>query len=224
MLGTFAGDAGTWFGGTDPSEARAVERPVAALRVILATTGLFAITLDPTQPTIYAAAAYAMLAGYVGVSVAILVAVRARQTGRAFAIATHILDVLVAAALMLFTQGPDSPFFVFLSFPLLVAGYRWGMRETLATAGAAILFLGVQAMLIGSPSGGAPPLVLGDINLNRLIMRGVYLVIAGLLVGYLAENEKQRRRERCWERSAGCSDRRARFWSPRIARVAGSTF
>jgi signal transduction histidine kinase len=195
MFGDFSGGE-PWFRGGDTDEVRAVERPVAVLRVILATTGLIAITVDPTQPAVYAAAAYTVLAAYLGVSLLFLgLARRLTKAESEFGVVSHAVDVCVAAALMLFTLGPDSPFFVFLSFPLLAAAYRWGMKETLLTSATAIVLLAVQTILIGPLPANTPPLVEGSLSLNRLIMRGVYLVIAGVLVGYLAEKEKQRRRE-----------------------------
>lgn len=188
-----------WFRVGDSDDARAVERSVGALRVFLASAGLLAVWIDPTQPAAYGRVAYAMLAGYVGLAILFLMIGRsgiASRAPRAFGITTHILDIVVAATVMLSTEGPDSPYFVFLSFPMLVAAYRWGLRETLATAITAVALLGFEWFLLDA--GIAQSIregARGSFDANRVIMRAAYLVIAGFLIGYLGEQEKQRRRE-----------------------------
>ncbi len=186
-----------WFRVGEADEIRTTERSVGSLRLYLAAAGLIAITIDPAQPALYAGVTYTILALYVMLAVAFFLSGQffCRVAPRLFAIATHAIDVMVAAAVMLCTEGPNSPFFVFLTFPLLVAAYRWGLRETLVTAANALALLGVSSMLIGSTLTVSSGLLAGTFSVNRLIMRGTYVVIASLVVGYLAEKEKQRRRE-----------------------------
>ena len=192
--GSFA-TAEPWFRVGDPDEIGATERSVGSLRVFLAVAGLIAITVDSTQPALYTDVAYTILVSYVAMAAAFLVSGRFVVAPRPFAIATHAVDVGVAAAVMLCTEGPESPFFVFLTFPLLVAAYRWGLRETLVTAGTALLFLAASSMLIDSNLPLSSAVLAGTFSVNRLIMRSTYVVIASVLVGYLAEKEKQRRHE-----------------------------
>jgi signal transduction histidine kinase len=186
-----------WFRIGDSDEIGATERSVGVLRVFLAVAGLIAISVDSTQPALYTGIAYTTLALYVVLAAVILVTSSffIRKAPRTFAVAAHTMDVSVAAAVMLCTEGPDSPFFVFLTFPLLVAAYRWGLRETLVTAAAALMLLPVSSLLIGSTLPVASSVLAGSFSVNRLIMRSTYVVIASVLVGYLAEKEKQRRRE-----------------------------
>jgi len=82
-----------------------------------------------------------------------------------------------------------------LTFPLLAAAYRWGLRETLTTAAAALALLAISSLLIDSQLPVSSGILAGSFSVNRLIMRSTYVVIASILVGYLAEKEKQRRRE-----------------------------
>ena len=186
-----------WFRIGEADEIRSNERSVGSLRIFLAAAGLIAITIDPAQPALYAALTHSILALYVLLAAAFLLSGRffCRVAPRSFAIATHAIDVMVAAAVMLCTEGPNSPFFVFLTFPLLVAAYRWGLRETLVTAANALALLAVSSMLIDSTLPLSSGVLAGTFSVNRLIMRGAYVVIASLAVGYLAEKEKQRRRE-----------------------------
>jgi signal transduction histidine kinase len=93
----------------------------------------------------------------------------------------HGVDVIAAAALTIVTGNlPSSPFFLFFLFALLGAAYRFGLRETLTTAVIAVLVLSAQTAL-------------GELELHDLVMRSVYLIIAGFLLGWLADTEQRRR-------------------------------
>ncbi|HLK32838.1 MAG TPA: sensor histidine kinase, partial [Terriglobales bacterium] len=82
----------------------------------------------------------------------------------------------------------------FFLFVLLEAAYRWGLWETLATSAASIALLSaenVAAHWIPFPAG-----LQIHPQLNRLLLSAAYLLSMGLLIGYLAENEKQLRAEK----------------------------
>ncbi|MCI0403153.1 MAG: histidine kinase, partial [Acidobacteria bacterium] len=70
-----------------------------------------------------------------------------------------------------------------------------GQRETRATAGAAIAVLALETVLVVAGGGTPAGFEAGAIELNRLITRAAYLFITGILLGYLAEEDKQRRAE-----------------------------
>ena len=65
------------------------------------------------------------------------------------------MDIVVAAAVALTTEGPEGPFFVFLMFPLLAAAFRWGLAETVTTAIVAVLVITGETGVLGSASPGA---------------------------------------------------------------------
>jgi len=177
-----------------PGEVQRVERVLAGGRVFLATSALLAIYLDPTEPTRYAALAYGLLVAYVVYSIAILVLVRLHQDPDAkFRLTVHAADIAWPTVLTFFTEGPNSPFFLFFVFVLLAAAYRWGFRETVLTAGASIALLLAEA--IAFTFGPLNEFLVGGVVLNRLIMRAAYLLILGFLLGYLAETEKRLRVE-----------------------------
>ena len=174
--------------GTGPgsgAEAHRAENVLATGRAFLATTALLAIYLHPTEPTRYHTIAYALLTAYALQSLGVMLALRWGQSTPALRLATHSIDILFAAVITLFTEGANSPLFVFFFFVLLAAAYRWGQRETLATAAAAIAVLVLEALFIVSV----------PIEFNRLITRAAYLFITGILLGYLAQDDKQRRAE-----------------------------
>jgi signal transduction histidine kinase len=177
-------------------ETQRIERMLATARAFLAVSSLVAIWIDPTEPARYAAFTYGLLVIYVVHSLLILILVEIRQESSAgFRLGVHAVDVMWPALLSYFSTGPNSPFFSFNIFGLLAAAYRWGFMETMATAGAAVLLFFLQAALLESGHAPVEALLGGPFEANRSIMRGLYLLIAGYLLGYLGEEEKRLRRE-----------------------------
>ncbi len=178
------------------SEAQRVERMLAGARTFLAIASFVAIYLDPTEPSRYASLAYGLLAAYVVHSslIWILLQIR-RESTFGFRLIVHAIDVLWPALISFFTTGPNSPFFLFNVFVLLAAAYRWGFIETLGTAGAAVVLFYSQAVLMTSGPGVLRGMIGGEIELNRFVMRSLYLMIMGYLLGYLGGEEKLLRAE-----------------------------
>jgi len=174
-----------------------VERVISFARVLVSAIALLAIWLDPPRPSRYAAITYALAGTYALASILTLLWLRRRTSlARGEALLSHAVDVAVAAALTLFTDGPNSPFFTFFVYSLLAAAYRWGLYETLLTTTAAAVLILVEALLVDGYLGGLElRRVEGAFDINHLIMRMVYLWIIGMCVGYLGETAHQRRRE-----------------------------
>ncbi len=177
-------------------EGQRVERTLATARVFLAAASLTAIGLDPARPDRFAAVIYGLLVGYVIHSILILVLVRIRSESSAgFRFSIHAVDVVWPALLAIFTGGLNSPFFIFNFFSLLAAAYRWGFFETLGTAAATIVFLFSQVVLLESGLDTIQELLLAEFQFNQFVARGLYLLIAGYLLGDLGEEEKRLRSE-----------------------------
>ena len=177
-------------------EKQRIERTLATARVFLAVSSLAAIWIDPTQPSGYAALSYGLLVIYVVHSGLILVLVEVRQESSAgFRLGVHAVDVIWPALMSYFSSGPNSPFFTFTIFGLLAAAYRWGFLETMATAGASIVLFFSQLFLFEYGHAPVELLLGGRFEANRFIVRGLYLLIAGYLLGYLGEEEKRLRAE-----------------------------
>jgi signal transduction histidine kinase len=178
------------------AEAHRAESTLATARAFLATGSLLAIYLDPTEPTRYSTIAYALLTAYALHSLVLMLWLRWRVSGPALRLAAHSIDVLFAAVVTIFTAGANSPLFVFFLFVLLAAAYRWGWRETLATAVAAVAVLLAEAgVMMASDSPALAAIFTQPVEQNRLITRCAYLLIMGVLLGYLAEEDKHRRAE-----------------------------
>ncbi len=191
----------------DPGETRRIERWLATARVFLAAAALAAIRMDPTELG-HSWAAYGLFVFYLANGILIMMLLRRRQQSTAaFRVLVHAGDIVWPALISIFAEGPRSPFFLFFFFVLAAAAYRWGLWETLGTAAAevALLWMGGFVLLHGwLGPGGSPALrqFLGlRVNLpefepERLFMLSVYLIVMGLLLGYLAEQQKSLRAEK----------------------------
>ena len=179
----------------DAAERLRVERVLASARVFLTTAAVVAIYVDATEPTRYEELAYVLLLGYAAYSLAIWLLLQLREDFVRQVFWIHVMDVIFPAVFTLFTQGPSSPFFLFFTFTVTSAAFRWGLPETFATSfGIALLMTGEAALF----SFGGPrwhTLVQGEFELNRFIIRSSYLILIGTLLGFLSEEEKQVRAE-----------------------------
>jgi signal transduction histidine kinase len=169
---------------------------LAVGRAFLTVTGLIAIYLDPTEPTRLQAVTYAVLAAYALYSVAVLAyvhrSVRLTQThGRVL----HGLDILWTSALTFVSAGPVSPFFLFFLFVVLAAAYRGGFRETVGTAAIIVAVFFVETAIAAAGPWNSTWFASIGFDLNGTILRVAYLMLTGVLLGYLAEQEKQSRAE-----------------------------
>jgi signal transduction histidine kinase len=191
----------------DPSETRRIERWLATARLFLAISALAAIYMDPTQLG-HAPIAYGLLGFYLVHGVLVITLLRRRkQSTPAFRLLVHTADIVWPAFISIFAEGPRSPFFLFFFFVLAAAAYRWGVWETLGTAAAEVVLLWVESVFVRyvglAPGGALPWHILAGLRVNvaefepkRLFMLSVYLLVMGLLLGYLAEQQKQLRTEK----------------------------
>jgi signal transduction histidine kinase len=178
----------------DGSPAARLERVLAIGRAFLTVSGLVAIYVDPTEPARLAELTYAVLFGYVLYSIIVLAFVhRATRLGSRDGQVLHGIDILWTAVLTFISSGPGSPFFLFFLFVQLAAAYRWGFRETLLTTTMTVGIFLVETGIAGAWNPALFPW--RDLETNRTILRVVYFVLTGCLIGYLAEREKDLRAE-----------------------------
>lgn len=176
------------------SDARRVEKTLAAARLLLAVCSVVAVGLDSLEPARYAGLAAGLLNLYALYSLAVFVSLRlqARHPG-GFRGTVHALDFLWPALLTTFSSGPNSPLFQLFLFGLMAAAYRWGFWATMISGAAASAILMAEAAVIRMAPGWQ--LIEGEFELNRFIIRSTYLLVIGFLLGYLAEGEKRGRAE-----------------------------
>ena len=191
----------------DPGETRRIERWLATARVFLAVSTLVAIRMDPTELG-HSWAAYGLFIFYMANGILILMLLRRRkQSTAAFRLLVHTGDIIWPAVISIFAEGPRTPFFLFFFFVLAAAAYRWGLWETLGTAAAEVALLWMESLFVlhmfNGPEGSHRLQALTGLSVNhrefvpeRLFMLSVYLIVMGLLLGYLAEQQKHLRAEK----------------------------
>jgi len=191
----------------DAGETRRIERWLATARVILAISALVAVRMDPTELW-HSWAAYGLFAFYLANSVLIWMLLRRRQQSTAaFRLMVHAGDLVWPAVISIFSEGPRTPFFLFFVFVLAAAAYRWGLWETVGTAVGEVVLLWVESFMLLhislGPGGTLPWSEFTGLRVNvsefepkRLFMLSVYLIVMGLLLGYLAEQQKHLRAEK----------------------------
>ena len=168
---------------------------MATARVIVALTSLVAVHVDPTDPAKYRHDAYLVLVGYAAWSAIVSAGLRWKPANVLFVRVIHVGDVIWPSLLCLYTDGADSPFFTLYLFALLAAAFRWGFWETAATSLASVGALGFESFMLVQGPAAWRDLEAGDLEVNKFIIRCVYLLLAGLMIGYLAESEKELRAE-----------------------------
>lgn len=166
------------------------ERLIAVGRVVLAVSSLGAVWADPSEPAKFAPTAYALLVAYVVYALVLALAIwRSTSARPLLGLVTHVFDLAFFSAFIYFTAGPASPFIAYFVFSLVCATLRWQWRGTLWTAAVALaVFFGLVyyfAEVLDDPA----------FELNRSIIRGVYMAVMALLLGYLGWHEERSRDE-----------------------------
>lgn len=172
------------------------ERVLAVGRAFLTVTALVAIYLDPNEPTRLQSTTYGVLLSYATYSLIVLALVNAATRMNEWqALTLHGLDMLWTSVLTVVSEGPVSPFFLFFLFVVLAAAYRWQFRETLGTAVITVTVYLLETALAAAGPWHATWLQAIAFDLNSTILRVAYLLLTGALLGYIAQQEKESRRE-----------------------------
>lgn len=155
-----------------PSTATTEERAVAALRLLLVTSAMIVVSIDPTQPERNASTAYAVLSAYTGTSLLLyLGTLRMRVASAFWRRWEHWSDIAWLLVLLALTGGASSLFFALFFFPILVASFRSGFAAGMAATCASALACTAIGLF---EARGGPAL-----ELNRLLLRAVALLVIG---------------------------------------------
>jgi signal transduction histidine kinase len=174
-----------------PAEWRRAEATIAHARLFCAAATLLVAGLDPPRGLTSDRLVGIVMAVYLGVAAALWLGLRTSSLpSREMRLVVHGIDLLWASALTGLMRGPSNPFFLCFLFPLLTGAYRWSLTGALGTAACAIVLLSIQ-MVIPIPG----TTYVGPGEVRQLMMRSVYLLIFGGLLGYLAREESMRRTE-----------------------------
>ena len=190
-------------------EIRRTERWLATARVALTIAALVTLWMEPVRGVAYSGWLYWLLTVYLVHAVVVMLLVRFRHNStRAFRLVVHSADIVWPVLMSMFTTAEQGPFFLFFVFVMAAAAYRWGLWETLGTSAVAVSLLWAQALVLNAGLGQLtdhwlqswhlPRLApsLREPDAQQLFMSSVYLMVLGLLLGYMSENEKKLRAER----------------------------
>lgn len=171
-----------------PSSRVESERTIALARVALAATASLALWLDPSDTVGRADVVYWTYVAYAaGLAVWTLTW---WEGGDWFPLLTHGIDIVVFSALQYLTLGPSSPFYVYFVFSMFCAAIRWGWRGTLITGSTVLLFYVALALPMAFSVTAPFPF-----QLNRFIIRVVYLLVSITMLVYLGRYEARLRLE-----------------------------
>ncbi len=190
-------------------EIRRTERWLATARVALTIAALVTLWMEPARGVVYSFWLYWLLIVYLVHAVVVMLLVRFRhRSTRAFRLVVHGADISWPVLISLFTTSERGPFFLFFVFVMAAAAYRWGLWETVGTAVTAVVLLWGEGLVVNAGLEQAVDAWLSAMRLPRLgmtvhhidpqqlFMSSVYLMVLGLLLGYMSENEKKLRAER----------------------------
>jgi signal transduction histidine kinase len=158
---------------------------IGLMRLLLASSALLIIYLDPAEPDHLVQATYAALFLYVLYSLILYIDALSRNaesgSPRSWA---HWADVGWYTVLISLSSGTNSIFFFFYLFSILVASFTWGFRSGAAVSIVSTLLFGIVGYLT------AP----ADFDLNRFLLRPIYLLVLGYMIAYWGGFEVELRR------------------------------
>ena len=191
-----------------PGEVRRIERYLASARVFLAISALVAMWMDPSELG-YSRWGFGILGLYIVHGIVVMLLLRFRKESTAsFRLLVHASDIIWPVLVILFATGQGGPFLLFFVFVLGASAYRWGLWETFGTSVATVSLLWVESFAIKHGVAarideiltrhGSYPLSVrtAQFEPKHLFMLSAYLLVMGLLLGYLAEQQKRLRAER----------------------------
>jgi signal transduction histidine kinase len=154
--------------------------------MIIAFAGILSLKLYPPQQLEHAFVIVWIATVYFAYSAAVLALVLfIRTTLLPFGLATHLVDVLASAALMNLGEVADSPFFAFLTCPLLSASFRWGWRGILWTT------MGVVALYAMSSVAFWPALQGTEFEPTRFAVHSAHVLAVGAMLALFSLQQRR---------------------------------
>lgn len=172
-----------------------VERILAFSRLFLSLTCLAAWLIHSSTGAHHHPIGIVLLFSYVGCSFLLVIWLESVPLSRTFTLCAQLNDLAWPALLCLLANGPDRPFFVLFLFAVIAAAFRWGFLETIATTLISMAVLVLEYFRVGAIAPQAQDMATGEYDPVRLVMRCIFLLTVGALLGMLAETEKELRAE-----------------------------
>ena len=156
------------------------DRIVCLMRVLLAVSALVITFIDPTSPDRFIETTYAILIGYCLYS-AMLYFLSWRAISLVLINTNPWIDVVWYLALIALSNGTSSIFFFFFFFSILIAAFRSGFNAGLSVTVISALFFSIIGYAT-APHGQ-------EFELNRFLIRPVYLMMLGYMISYWGGQE-----------------------------------
>ena len=167
-----------------------LERVLALARLGLPVIALVLVHTDPQPPGVDSTLGATLIWSYsiFALAAAVLVALFTPFIGP-LGIALHALDVAWILAITALGDRPATIFFVVSVYPVIGAGFRWGQKATVLTGLVTSALLLVEGALPAlGPFVGVPAI-------GSLAVRAAYVTGMACLIGALAEQQHQARRQ-----------------------------
>ncbi len=158
---------------------------VSKMRAILAVSMLFITFLDPSEPQRYVAATYATLCLY-SIYALLLYVVSFRKPDLIPFKYAHWIDLVWCLILIALSSGTSSVYFFLFFFAIQIAAFRFGFHEGITITTASVLLFIVLGFLT-APAGT-------EFELNRSLLRPVYLGVLGYMISYWGGVELRHRK------------------------------
>ena len=153
---------------------------IGLMRLTLAVSALVIIWIDPSEPNRLVEITYAALIVYVIYSAAVyLLSVRHRALLPNAV--TPWIDISCFLVFVALSSGTSSIFFYFFFLPILVASFREGFAAGFRVAVISSVLFTIVGYLT-APGGH-------DFELNRFLLRPVYLLVLGYMMAYWGGRE-----------------------------------
>jgi signal transduction histidine kinase len=155
------------------------DQMISLMRLILALSALVITFIDPSEPDRLVAITYGALVVY-SVYGAILYYTSLRGGPRLPLSISHWIDVGCFLVLVALSSGTNSIFFFFFFFAILVASFRWGFRTG---------FRVTIVSTLGFTLIGYATATKSNFELDRFLLRPVYLLVLGYMIAYWGGHE-----------------------------------
>ena len=163
-------------------EASRTERIIAGARLVLAIAAFALLMVEPAASSGDAAEASRVAALYFLYAVAVIWIVdRGLMRVEYVGVGSQVLDTLWFPVILVYSQGENSPFFLYYVYSLVTAGFRWGFLATLLCNTANV---GMYAIVHLAT-------VESQFEFSRFWVRPTYLYVLACLIGYLGEYQKR---------------------------------
>ncbi|OLE52797.1 MAG: hypothetical protein AUG51_16625 [Acidobacteria bacterium 13_1_20CM_3_53_8] len=150
---------------------------ICLMRLILASSALLIIYIDPAEPDRYVGITYGALVLYTIYSAALyIISVRWNSLLGAFRQWSHWVDVAWYLLFIALSSGTNSLFFFFFFFPILVASFRHGFKSGLSVSVVSTVFF-IVVGYAAAPGGS-------KFELNRFLLRPIYLLVLSYMMAY----------------------------------------